>query len=596
MIESARASSAVPTPQPAATRAQDRSDLRLLGWVTLLSLGLFVGRPFNIDDPLFVWTARQIQAHPADFYGFELNWYDYAAPASSIIKNPPLTSYYLAAAGALFGMGETSLHVAMLLPNVALLVGIYQLARSFCQQPRFAALCALGTPALLVSATTVMCDTMMLAFWCWALVVWLAAMQSQRLAWFCLAGLLIGLSTLTKYFGVALVPLLLADVVVRPQRERGHWWLVTIAIPLFMLAAYGAYTSHLYGQSLFADAANYAQTLRESAVPLSVAQAIRVLIFVGGCFFTLLCFVPGLCSWREYAILVGLAMTLFVILTFWQQGGPLPPHGETTRLLQAGQAALFVTAALWIGWLTVADLYRRRDRCALVLALWIGGTVLFAVKFNWTLSARALLPLAPALGIVVARRWDDRPKPLPATSNLQTSLVAVAIALSMLVAWGDTSLARANKLAARTLVERYQRDDSPLWFQGHWGFQYYMQALGARHIDITSTRLPRGTRLAMPRNNAGSFRLPPEVSSVVDVLGVPVAPLATTVDRRREVNFYWSSGQALFFPILFGPTSPEEFYVLECQANIELSSPADAPGSTPPHPDSAAGYPSTGVQ
>jgi hypothetical protein len=30
----------------------------------------FLAKPFNIDDPLFIWTAHQIQSHPANPYGF----------------------------------------------------------------------------------------------------------------------------------------------------------------------------------------------------------------------------------------------------------------------------------------------------------------------------------------------------------------------------------------------------------------------------------------------------------------------------------------------------------------------------------------------
>ncbi len=44
--------------------------------VVLAVLAPFLAKPFNIDDPLFLWTARQIQAHPADPYGFhgQLVW------------------------------------------------------------------------------------------------------------------------------------------------------------------------------------------------------------------------------------------------------------------------------------------------------------------------------------------------------------------------------------------------------------------------------------------------------------------------------------------------------------------------------------------
>ena len=48
--------------------------------VVFAALGPFLNKPFNIDDPLFIWAARQIQAHPLDPYGFDVNWYASATP------------------------------------------------------------------------------------------------------------------------------------------------------------------------------------------------------------------------------------------------------------------------------------------------------------------------------------------------------------------------------------------------------------------------------------------------------------------------------------------------------------------------------------
>ena len=38
-------------------------------------LAPFARKAFNVDDPLFLWTARQIARDPADFFGFNVNWY-----------------------------------------------------------------------------------------------------------------------------------------------------------------------------------------------------------------------------------------------------------------------------------------------------------------------------------------------------------------------------------------------------------------------------------------------------------------------------------------------------------------------------------------
>ena len=75
----------------------------LLGLATALCLVPFAGKAFHVDDPPFLWAARQIQSQPTDFYGFRLNWFGAEQAMSEVATNPPLTSYYLAAAAAVAG-------------------------------------------------------------------------------------------------------------------------------------------------------------------------------------------------------------------------------------------------------------------------------------------------------------------------------------------------------------------------------------------------------------------------------------------------------------------------------------------------------------
>ncbi len=220
--------------------------------VVLATLAPFLAKPFNVDDPLFLWAARQIQAHPTNPYGFDLNWYGFQSAMWDVTKNPPLACYYLAAAAAILGWSEVALHFAMLLPAVAAILGTYRLARRLCQRPFLAALTTLFTPVYLVSSTSVMCDTLLLAFWVWAVVLWIEGMESggaRRLAG---AALLIALAALTKYFGASLIPLLFIYGLV--LRRRLGRWMIALLVPIALLAAYQWATHALYGKGLLADA------------------------------------------------------------------------------------------------------------------------------------------------------------------------------------------------------------------------------------------------------------------------------------------------------------------------------------------------------
>ena len=138
-----------------------------LALVTIAAFLPFLAKPFNIDDPLFLWTAQQIHTHPGDPYGFLVDWDTTATPMWKITENPPLACYYLSLATAILGWSEMAVHTAMLLPAIAVVLGTYRLAKNYCRYPLFAALIALFTPVFLISANTAMCDVSMLAFWVW---------------------------------------------------------------------------------------------------------------------------------------------------------------------------------------------------------------------------------------------------------------------------------------------------------------------------------------------------------------------------------------------------------------------------------------------
>src|SRR5262245_21336654 len=111
---------------PAAAPPRPRLAARPALWVSLACaacLLLFVNKAYHIDDLLFLYAARQIQADPLNFYGFVVNWYGTAMPMWEVMQNPPLTAYYIALITALFGWGEPALHLAFLLPAVGARVG-----------------------------------------------------------------------------------------------------------------------------------------------------------------------------------------------------------------------------------------------------------------------------------------------------------------------------------------------------------------------------------------------------------------------------------------------------------------------------------------
>jgi hypothetical protein len=96
----ARTTATIPVPPSRA--------LGILIVVTLLCLVPFIDKAFCIDDPLFLWVAEQIQAHPLDFYGWQVNWFSTPTPLYVATKHPPLASYYLALLAGLCWLGRAA--------------------------------------------------------------------------------------------------------------------------------------------------------------------------------------------------------------------------------------------------------------------------------------------------------------------------------------------------------------------------------------------------------------------------------------------------------------------------------------------------------
>ncbi len=260
---------------------------------TIASLTPFANKAFHIDDTLFLYAARQICAHPADPYGFKVNWSGSEIPMAEVTQNPPLTSYYIALVASCIGWSETALHLAFLIPAAASILGTYFLALRFCTEPLLAALATLFCPVFLISSTTLMCDTMMLAFAVWAVVLWLRSAEDGSHVSALLSACLIAAATLTKYFAASFVPLLLLYSLLRWPRVG--WRVLYLAIPAAVFPVYDLAMHFLYGRSPLYGAGLYALVTHDAGGWLSsryLARGVVTLSFTGGCLATVVFYAP----------------------------------------------------------------------------------------------------------------------------------------------------------------------------------------------------------------------------------------------------------------------------------------------------------------
>jgi 4-amino-4-deoxy-L-arabinose transferase-like glycosyltransferase len=533
-----------------------RRDILILVCATLVCLVPFSGKAFHIDDPVYVRAAQQILSHPTDFYGFQMNWRGTEMLVADFQQNPPGVSYLLAIAGLCFGWSEQALHLFLLLPAISAVLGIYFLARNYCSSPLLAALLSLLTPSFWVSSTTVMSDVTMLAFWIWAMVLWVRGLSEDRRWMLLVSSLLVGLCALTKYFGVCLIPLLLAGSLAW-HRRLGSWaWF--FLIPGLMVAGYQWAGYSLYGHGLFGEAIRYASGRQPAGGNL--ARLLTGVAFVGGCISAAAFYGHEL--WTKRTWVLGTTLAMFAALAVAlvaDQGALTHPTESENRwafLLQFG----FLTA---VGgqllWLAVLDFLNHRDPASAFLLLWITGTFVFAALLNWAITARTFLPIVPALVLILLRRLEQR----AAESLRLPSVRAVAPLLAtgllgLAIAFADYKLAGIGREAAMTVSREY--GDKTVFFQGHWGFQYYMELLGARAFDVLSSNPTPGTLMVVPVNSSNLFWPNKETVRIVKILRLKACSWLATMHPSVGAGFYANSAGPL--PFAFGNVPPEEYYVL----------------------------------
>jgi hypothetical protein len=136
--------------------------------------------------------------------------------------------------------------------------------------------------------------------------------------------------------------------------------------------------------------------------------------------------------------------------------------------------------------------------------------------------------------------------------------LGISTAVSLLIAAADFSLAHSVRAAAHQLAADYQPSTNKLWFQGHCGFQFYLEKSGARPVDFSRSVLAPGEIMILPSNN--SNLVTPDAGDVenVAVLEFPVCPWLSTVHAATGAGFYGAGG---FLPFVFGPAPVEKYFV-----------------------------------
>ena len=154
--------------------------------------------------------------------------------------------------------------------------------------------------------------------------------------------------------------------------------------------------------------------------------------------------------------------------------------------------------------------------------------------------------------------WSRIPRRAVRPKGWRWALVP-AMAVAVMVEWADLCLADSARTAAKQISTVLESEPGTLWFQGHWGFQYYLHALGGREVDLSHPEFRPGDVMVTPYNNTDVLFYPPQFVAPLGDREFPACRWLST--QRSDVGAGFYSGIWGPMPFVFGPAFPEKYGV-----------------------------------
>lgn len=462
--------------------------------LAVLVLAPFIGKPFTIDDPLFLLQARHAVEDPLHPSAFEMVWddaFDGGVPRRAASISGPVMAWLLVPVvladgaewvGHLLQLG----FIAMALfatAGLALRVGI---------PPAWAmAACVLTVtaPAVLGMAGTVMPDVPAMALGVAGVERLMAWKQGRHIHQALAASLLLGLAVLTRTH-LALVIFVAGLLVAGDLFEVGTWrnvrrwpW-APLALALSVAITVMIVTRDpdpRAGAVLGVPAQLRApDRIAQNAVSFAVHWALSFPLAIPWLILRFECVL------RRWWLLLGASVAAGAAL-YAGRSDPWP-----VAIVAAVTFAVLVDI--------FADGWRRRDSVQLALGAWL--LVPLAPATYVHLPPKYLLAAAPAAGLLVARAMA-RSGSRMALSVFSLSAVA-GVALGVAILRADARFGEMGREAAKRMIAPVAQAGRSVWFVGSWGFHWYAVQAGARPVTASPPYPAVGDVVVVSQNSAPS--------------------------------------------------------------------------------------------
>jgi hypothetical protein len=123
--------------------------------------------------------------------------------------------------------------------------------------------------------------------------------------------------------------------------------------------------------------------------------------------------------------------------------------------------------------------FSTRNSSELALLVWM--LVPMATVMYVHLPAKFLVPVAPAAAILVAASLAKRPR---IGAVVLTVTIVSGLALGVAILRADQRFAGFGRTVAQSLIAPQVARGERVWFNGHWGFQWYAELAGAQCMTI----------------------------------------------------------------------------------------------------------------
>jgi 4-amino-4-deoxy-L-arabinose transferase-like glycosyltransferase len=434
-----------------------------LSILVVISALPFLNQSVHIDDPLFIQVARNIINNPLDPYGSIMNWLGKPEKMFDFFSNPPLFSYYLAAVISIWGENESAMHFACIPFALMTGIGMFFLSRRF-NAPAFAsALFLVLSPIFFTMSHTLMPDVAMCGFTICGVLFFILGFDGDRLLYVILGAFLAGLAPLIRYNGL-IAPVLIMFYIVLHFRKNKIKYSFSLLIPALLFAGWNVFTLNKYGAMHFLHHMYFQKYGLNDGVLIKIIHFLPHLMAIASCF--LLLFLMLLWKKRN-AIVALLTFGFAVILTLLIQA---VTHYALVNLILVFMIAIGVSAFFIV---TAVDLVEEWKsgfpRDSLFLVLWLISIIWMQNSGIHSAAKYMIAALSPVIVISLRNTGQFINRKQLVAAILFTTLIGSITAIA------DFHLASVYKKMANDVAEQTSQIAFQKYFNGHWGFQYYME-------------------------------------------------------------------------------------------------------------------------